>query len=184
MTTSSDELVRDYLDRLGRSAAALPAADREELLEQITGHISSARADAVAAGEGDSPEVVRGVLDRLGPPEEVAAAATGEQPAAHAPIRLFGEGSTNESAAVVLCGLGWLVAFGWLFGLVLALRSKRWTGWQKLAVALLPLASWLPLYGAHAVSASGGPGFAVPVFVVVAIALPLLAGAWLVRRAR
>jgi hypothetical protein len=185
MTTSADDLVRDYLDRLGRAVAGLPAADREELLEQITGHIASARADAAAAGEEDGPAVTRRVLDRLGPPEEVAAAAAGEQPhPPRRPIRLFGEGSATESAAVLLCGLGWVIAFGWLFGLVLGLRSKRWNGWQKTAVALLPIPSWLMLTGAHAVSAADGPAFLFPVFVVLAIAAPLLAGAWLVSKAR
>ena len=192
MTMTSDELVRDYLERLGRAAAGLPAADREELLEQITGHIASARADSVAAGEGDGPAVTRGVLDRLGPPGEVAAAAGAEPPAAD------GADRRNEIAAAVLCGIGWIFIVGWVIGLILVIRSRRWSAWQKTAVALLPVPAWALLTIAHVSSATvsshglaarvtsmaGTPRALAALFVLLAVVTPLVLGAWLVRRTR
>lgn len=67
--TSDHPLVADYLRRLDEAAAGLPAGRRGELVEEIRGHV----ADALLAAGDDEP-AVRGVLDRLGSPEEIVAA--------------------------------------------------------------------------------------------------------------
>jgi len=61
--------VAEYLRRLDQAAARLPAGRRGELIEEIRGHVSEALA---AIGEDEA--AVRGVLDRLGSPEEIVAA--------------------------------------------------------------------------------------------------------------
>src|SRR5450755_580204 len=78
MMTSADDLVAGYLDRLARASADLPSSYREELLEQIGQHIAAARSDEHAS----SPAHVRQVLDALGDPCEVAAAAREQADAA------------------------------------------------------------------------------------------------------
>jgi hypothetical protein len=82
-----DQLVTDYLQRLAAAASALPADRRDELIEEITAHIAEARA-AGPTSLGGSPSVP-GILDQLGDPAQIAAAAAdpsfGELPAgAHA----------------------------------------------------------------------------------------------------
>jgi hypothetical protein len=82
-----DQLVADYLRRLTAAASALPAGRRAELVDEITAHITEARA-AGPAGPGGSPSVPD-ILERLGDPAQIAQAAAepafGELPAgAHA----------------------------------------------------------------------------------------------------
>jgi HAAS len=68
-----DQLVTDYLQRLRWAARALPADRRAELIEEITAHIAEARATG-PAGPAASPSVP-GILERLGDPAQIAAAA-------------------------------------------------------------------------------------------------------------
>ncbi|MEU4894465.1 hypothetical protein AB0B12_05650 [Streptomyces sp. NPDC044780] len=98
----SHPLVRTFLSSVERQTAALPAAWREELLEDLREEIAAALAHAPAegpadapaegpadapaadpvAGEGgsaDSDERVRRVLDWIGTPEEIAADALAEE---------------------------------------------------------------------------------------------------------
>lgn len=158
---TADDLVADYLHRLAVAGAGLPAPERAELLEQIGDHVASARADAPAAGTPDGPALVRTVLDRLGTPDEVAAAAG----APAAPPAAAGTG--REVVAVLLLGFGWVVGgLGWLVGMVLAWTSPAWAVRQKVLATLLPAPVLLALLVAHTVDASTG---ASP----VAVALPL-----------
>jgi uncharacterized membrane protein len=69
--TGSDVLVQDYLARLGHAAAGLDVERREELLAGIEEHIDAAR----AAGVADDEAALRTLLDRIGAPEEIVAAA-------------------------------------------------------------------------------------------------------------
>jgi len=72
MTTSTvDRLVADYLGRLEAASANLPPDRRDELLDEIGHHIATARAAGAAIDEA----AVRSLLDRLGPPEVIVAAA-------------------------------------------------------------------------------------------------------------
>ncbi|GGN93199.1 hypothetical protein GCM10010112_81160 [Actinoplanes lobatus] len=69
--TQTDQLVTDYLARVERAAAGLPAGRREELLADLREHIDIARAESGAETEAD----IRTILDRLGDPESIVAAA-------------------------------------------------------------------------------------------------------------
>jgi uncharacterized membrane protein len=76
MTTSINSLVDRYLSAVAQATADLPAHIREDLLTDLREHIHAARADL-------SPETeagVRTILDRLGDPASIAAAARQDQP--------------------------------------------------------------------------------------------------------
>jgi hypothetical protein len=69
--TQTDELVAAYLARVERAASRLPAGRREELLGDLREHIEIARAESGAESEAE----VRTILERLGDPESIVAAA-------------------------------------------------------------------------------------------------------------
>jgi hypothetical protein len=82
--TQTDNLVAEYLARVERAAAGLTPARREELLRDLREHIDIERADS----PDDSEAHLRTILDRLGDPEVIAAAAdtpTGRIPAPPVP---------------------------------------------------------------------------------------------------
>ena len=68
-----DQLVADYLRRLTSAASVLPADRRAELIEEITAHIAEARAAGSAGLDG--PPSVPDILERLGDPAHIVAAA-------------------------------------------------------------------------------------------------------------
>ena len=76
MNVTTDPLADDYLRRLDAAASALPAHRREELVSEIRDHLQEALRRAPASDE----TAVRNMLERLGPPEEIAAAATDATP--------------------------------------------------------------------------------------------------------
>ena len=63
-------LVRDYLGRLDAASWPLSPGRRDELRAEVAEHIDAALAEAGARDE----VTVRNVLERLGRPEEIAAA--------------------------------------------------------------------------------------------------------------
>jgi hypothetical protein len=69
----SDQLVFDYLSRVGDLAQQrqLPSATRMRLVSELRGEIDRRRAKTTV----DSPAAVRRILDRLGSPDEIVAAA-------------------------------------------------------------------------------------------------------------
>ncbi|MFF8906498.1 hypothetical protein [Streptomyces olivaceoviridis] len=75
MGIESDQVVYEYLSRVGDIAQQrqLPSATRMRLVSELRNEIDRHRAQATV----DSPAAVRRVLDRLGTPDEVVAAAGG-----------------------------------------------------------------------------------------------------------
>jgi uncharacterized membrane protein len=184
-TTTADDLVGQYLHRLEAVSAGLPADERAELLQQISDHITSARADAGAEGGHDGPALVRTVLERLGSPEEVAAAA-GAEVGGPVPAQATA-GTGREVAAVLLLGAGWIFGgLGWLVGLVLAWTSGTWRTRDKVLATVLPLPVLLALLISHMVSAAGHAATVAVVLplVLVGVAGTAYLGFRLVRRAR
>ena len=171
MNVHTDPLVDDYLRRLDAAASALPAHQREELISEIRDHLQEALRQAPASDEA----AVRNVLERLGPPEEIAAAAADPAPPGHlvAPVR-----ETNGSAiASVLLGVLWLAGIGSLLALVFGYRARREIknsagsqkgsgmatagiilGWIGIAILLIVVAG-----GAALVAGSAGNGGGAPV---------------------
>jgi uncharacterized membrane protein len=143
-----NELVAAYLRRLEQAAAQLPRARRAELVAEIREHIDDALLEAGAADE----VAVRNVLERLGPPEEIAAAAG---PPATVPARA----GRLEIAALITLAVPFA---GWLVGIPLVLISQAWAGRDKVIAVALGLS---PLFvGALGIVATrGGNGVDVPV---------------------
>lgn len=135
-----DTLVRNYLARLEVAAEALPVHRRSELLDEVRGHIAEAR----AVGTDDEISV-RTMLDRLGTPEEIVAAAQdGMEPDARTKPRLP---ILEIIALLLLAFAGYLVVGGWIAGAVLLWPSRRWRVREKLLGTLVHPAVYLGLVG-------------------------------------
>lgn len=73
----TDDVVKEYLAHVERLVSDLPLLQRRELLVDLETHISTARIENGAQSEAE----VLAILERLGSPEVVAAAAHEEAPA-------------------------------------------------------------------------------------------------------
>jgi uncharacterized membrane protein len=118
MASKADQLVEDYLKRLDKALRDLPKDRRNDLLDEISGHIAEARADLETESEG----TIRTLLDRLGEPEDIAAEAEeryGTRP----------KGTALDIAALILLLIGGVVlpVVGWIVGVVLLWISETWT---------------------------------------------------------
>lgn len=67
--SSTHPLVKRYLRRLDDAARRLPRAERRELLDEIRAHLDA------GLGPADSEAAVRNLLDDLGDPADIVAAA-------------------------------------------------------------------------------------------------------------
>jgi hypothetical protein len=154
MTTEADALILRYLQDLEAQLHDLPAARRRELLDEVGEHIAAARA-------GLDPETeagVRGMLERLGDPADIAAEARerfGVQPSRPSTPVL-------EIVTIVLLVIPFL---GSLVGAVLVWLSRRWTTGEKLVGTLGGL-SWL-VAGLGGIVIPAGGGVLGPIEVVV-----------------
>jgi uncharacterized membrane protein len=146
MNVHTDPLVDDYLRRLDAAASALPAHQREELISEIRDHLQEALRREPASDEAS----VRNLLERLGPPEEIAAAAADPAPPGHlvAPVR-----ETNGSAvASVQLAVLWLAGVGSLLALVFGYGPA---GRSRTQQAARKAQAWLP--PASSSAGSGSP---------------------------
>lgn len=185
MTDSTvDRLVDQYLTRLAGAAQALPPDRRAELLSEIREHIAAAMAEA----EGADEAAVRTMLDRLGQPEDIVAAAVEDDPpkdpanAGRSKTRQRGLGL--EIGAVVMLTLGSLIpVFGWAVGVVLLWSSGLWRRSEKvLGTLIFPGGPGLALFlGAAAVALPQALGIAVLLFVLIG---PMVVAIVLLSRAR
>jgi predicted DNA-binding protein len=150
-TMETDRLVDDYLQRLEAAAAHLQRSRRAELVAEIREHIEAALQEQEAAGEA----AVRNILERLGRPEEIVAAA--EPPPAAATSRA---GRLELAALIAL-----VVPFiGWLVGIVLVVASQAWSRRDKaIGVGLVLTLVLLPLLATVATGAESGTREPVPV---------------------
>jgi uncharacterized membrane protein len=187
----ADRMVQEYLDRLAAAASGLPAPARGELVSEIRAHLDAALpADA-------TPMQVRVELDRLGSPEEIAAAAGADEASPRGGRAPAPRGLLLEIAAVLLLLVGGLVVpvVGWCVGVVLLWSSGRWSTKEKLLGTfvvpgglLLPFALAYVVPGESCSSAtSGGPdgpgvtveetctGFSFPLFVGIPLVIFLSA---------
>lgn len=118
-----EDLVVDYLRKLDVAARGLPAARRAELGAEVREHIEAALADAGSRDE----LAVRNVLERLGPPEEIASEAAPPSDAPASPVDATMTPATGRTGwgAVEVAGL---VAFvlAWV-ALALEAQLTFWT---------------------------------------------------------
>jgi uncharacterized membrane protein len=185
MTNSAvDRLVDQYLTRLYDAALALPPDRRDELLSEIREHIVASRAER----DGDNEAAVRTMLDRLGEPADIVAAAAeddqSERPAYPEQIQTPQRGIGLEIAAVVMLTLGSLIpVFGWAVGVVLLWSSGLWRRSEKvLGTLIFPGGPGLALFlGAAAVALPQALGIATLLFVLLG---PFVVAIVLLSRAR
>jgi hypothetical protein len=118
MNVHTDPLVDDYLRRLDAAASALPAHQRDELVSQIRDHLQ----EALRQTPPDDTAAVRNVLERLGPPEEIAAAATDPPPSGQ-PVAAFSQINGLAIASVLLAVL-WFAGLGAVLALVFGYRAR------------------------------------------------------------
>lgn len=145
----TNKLVADYLRRLEQAAAPLTQSRRAELVAAIREHIDDALLEVGAADEA----AVRNVLERLGPPEEIVAAAG---PPAGAVTGRAGRLEIGGLVALAIPVVGWVV------GIPLVLLSQAWAGRDKAIAALLGVSPLLLGVLVMAVG-SGGSETGVPV---------------------
>ncbi|MFN8052582.1 MAG: hypothetical protein U0Q22_14140 [Acidimicrobiales bacterium] len=174
MTTLNEPLVENYLRDVSDALRAADPERRNEILEQIEDHILSASAD-LAPGDDAG---LRTVLERLGPPADIATAAgvsPYDAPAAP-PVTAAPSAPTSPPAPTGTAERWALVAFalspilclvGWVVGVVLLWTSRMWTTRHKVVgtVATLPFALLIVLSGlvftVSARTASSGPTVSV-----------------------
>ena len=118
MKTTTHRLAEEYLRRLERDARVLPRHEREELIAEIRDHVNSALSPE--STEAD----VRNLLDALGSPADIVAAARPEHPGVRRGAR--------EVFALILLVTGLPPILGWMAGVGLLLWSPLWTVRQKL----------------------------------------------------
>ena len=163
-------LAEDYLGRLETLAQALPPTDRHELLTELRGHLHAGLSDGATDAD------VRNLLDDLGSPEDIVAAATVEphtaaavSPVATRPggIPLTQRWGVVEVIAVLALTAGAFIVpvVGPLAGICFAWASARWTRREKVVatvLTLLPLVV-LSLGAVASMSAGAEPRPAAPV---------------------
>jgi hypothetical protein len=138
MTNSTaDRLVDHYLTRLADAAQVLPPDRRTELVSEIQEHITA----SMSGGTGADETAVRSMLDRLGDPDGIVAAALELDPSEHpypqTPQRRQ-PGIGLEVGAVIMLTAGSLIPlFGWLIGVILLWSSGRWRRSEKVLGTLI-----------------------------------------------
>jgi hypothetical protein len=121
------ELVADYLRRLELELMNLAAEKRQEILDEIRGHIAEERTGIPNESDAD----IKNLLDRLGDPTEIAAAARNDvetqRPA----------NATTHFGTLEVLALG-LTLLAWPAGVVLLWVSRSWTTREKVLGTLVP----------------------------------------------
>lgn len=123
-----DALIKSYLDDIERAVAPLPARQRRKLIDDISSRIAAARLGL----DFESEAAVREMLDRLGVPASIAAAATAESSPSERT-----EHRREDSVITWLLFGGLLVGVGWLVGVNRLWRSPVWSRSEKLLGTLV-----------------------------------------------
>jgi hypothetical protein len=103
--TDVDALCAEYLSRLDAALSDRSIRQRQQILEQITEHLNEALGELPVQSEA----AVRSILERLGRPEDIAAAAAagnGTGPPASTPWFKRGKGVPVLALVVALIALG------------------------------------------------------------------------------
>ncbi len=153
----ADGLIRDYLGRLDAASWTVPAPRRAELAEEVREHIETALAEA-----GSRDEVtVRNVLERLGRPEEIAAADADPAAGTPSPQARGTSWGAVEILAILFLTVGavFLPIIGPLIGLAFTWVSHQWTAREKAIATLIGLVLVaIPFVGLALYAAGGTAG--------------------------
>jgi hypothetical protein len=187
MSTRTDRVLADYLERLEDCLGSLPGATRRQLLEEIAEHIVEAR----QALDPEDEVGLLAILDALGDPETIAEEALGAAPITAAPR------SDPFVPWLVLLG-GFVFGVGWLVGIILLWSSATWRLRDKLlATLVVPGGLLFPVLllgiggAVTTCTGSGGPGlrtvthctthgFVLPLPLGIAVLLVTVLGPFLV----
>jgi hypothetical protein len=146
MTTKVDTLVDRYLKDLETELRDLPGNRRREILDEVSEHITQAR----AALDAETEAAIRTVLERLGDPADIAAEARERIGLQAAPAKQ----ATPWLEVIALVAL--VIPFlGWVVGVVLVWLSRLWTTRDKLIGTLGGLSWLLAGLGTLSMSARG-----------------------------
>jgi uncharacterized membrane protein len=148
------QIVDEYLQRLERELTDLSRNNRNEIIDEIRRHI--AEESGGLADESDA--ALMNLLERLGEPADIAAAARGGEMdrTSVATTRRFG---TLEVLGLILLVVAWPV------GVILLWVSKIWTTRERLLGTLIPPGGYpgvlLMVSTFHWISAAseGGPAW-------------------------
>jgi uncharacterized membrane protein len=141
----ADQLVSEYLGRLGEQLADVPPTRRDEILDEISHHIAEERGLLHNESEAD----LRNLLDRLGDPAELAAAARDDAAESHEAKESRRIGAI-EVLALVLTPLIWPA------GVILLWLSPAWNLRDKLIGTLVPPGGYLFILLSPALLLKGG----------------------------
>jgi hypothetical protein len=114
--TDVDVLCAEYLRRLDAALRDRSIPQRQLIVEQVTEHLNEARAELTVQSE----TAVRSILERLGRPDDIAAAAVGNGGAPPSSVPWFWRGRGMPVLAVVVV----LVALGLTLGLLASRGSS------------------------------------------------------------
>jgi hypothetical protein len=114
MSDHLDAICAEYLARVEADLAGVPARERRQIVEQISEHISTAR----AALPEQSEDALREILRRLGPPEDIAATARRENFSGARRERSAASLAVAVAVGVVGLGIGLAAALGTFSGIV------------------------------------------------------------------
>ncbi len=120
-----DQMIRDYMGRLQQSLRDLPQARRQEILEEISEHIRTARKHLHIENE----TAIRQILAQMGTVEDIRAEA-GLTPIPEVSWR------EHWTPWILLFG-GFFFFVGWLAGVVLLWQSSVWRLHDKLLGTLI-----------------------------------------------
>jgi hypothetical protein len=126
MTYNPEPEIRHYLKRLSEATRGLPRGRRRELVAEIEQHIRDALLETPVYSEAE----MLTVLDRIGDPDEIAAAASARPESTRS--------TAMETWAIILLLLGgFLFLVGWIAGVVLLWSSSIWTTREKIIGTLV-----------------------------------------------
>jgi len=121
MTYNPEREIDRYLARLSKAARRLPRGRRRELVTEIEQHIREAVSETPVESEAE----LLTLLDRVGAPDEIVAAASGPPNVTRS--------TTMETWAIILLLIGGFVwGGGWIAGVILLWSSSLWTTRDKL----------------------------------------------------
>lgn len=140
------QIVEGYLARLNAELAELPTGRRQELVQDVSDHISEAR----AALQEENDAALLNIIDHVGEPSEIARDAREKED-----VKSEAKPQVTKSAD----GLGWgwvevaaiiLTILVWPAGVILVWLSRVWRRQEKLIGTLIGAVTFVisfPLFG-------------------------------------
>jgi uncharacterized membrane protein len=150
MTVDSRRILDDYLGALEEELRGLSPSDRAEIILELREHYEEARRELTDPTEAD----VRNIVERLGPPAEIAAEAR-QRLGVTVPTTESGPPSvplpwsppTSAAGALEIAALILWVLW-WPIGVILMALSPRWTRREKAIALVVELGFFAVLLGA------------------------------------